>query len=688
MPLLGGAYWGYAQSFPAQGAEGQDSVKTKTTPTDSAWAKVKPRTLIVDPYRVMMNYRFRTMREVDIARVVYRDELEKVDGFIQSLGQIGKPYKRYRWGGASEFYDNRHFHNLLTGAEDVYTVNPETEVLYHDTRTPYVNVQYGQGKQELASLEVTVSQNVSPLLNFTLNYHRRQSTGPYTDNTTDHYNVYLSAYGHSPDEKYVAFANIGTNSLKDNMNGGVAQVYDYDQSFFKRQQPVSLTDAQLTRKYKDFYFKHYYRLSNDTMDTPHRLTFFNSVMRDAQVQQFTDSLIGTSTFSFAYPIYPTADSTFFRELSEVRRWKYAEGIGYRYSGFSFEMNHRLEVNNERLNLVKGDRNFVMNRFTPTLKGELEYRPLRFSVRGEYDLRRISTNFFEPGYYASGDIFINLGKFQLNYKEKVPGEKLSKQDSVTVIVEHRPFSVFGSYLYNQQNPTFLQAFYPAGKYNSLLSDRNLANQVFAHQKVGLAVWGKDIKGQTRVQQGNLLSVAAFQSQTNRMILYDTTMTLTQLGAAQYVRWQGIEAKFRLHLGKFSIENQTILQQPTTNLPDSQASWYTNSQPPLYGKAGVYYENQDLKIAAVLRAGVECYYHFGYRGWLFDPASQQFYAQATYDMPGYPRIDLVFSTQIKRTYLYFRAVNVAEGFPIVGYYTTPFYPMLDRTIMFGVTWPFFD
>lgn len=678
----------FAQTQPGQGGEGMDSVKTKTTAIDSAWAKIKPRTQLVSPYRVMMNYRFRTQREEYIARVVYRDELEKVNGFIQSLGQIGKPYKRYLWGASADLYNNRHFHNLLTGAEDVYTVNPETEVLYHDTRTPYVNVQYGQGKQELASLEVTISQNVTPLLNFTLNYHRRQSTGPYTDNITDHYNAYLSAYGHSPDEKYVAFANLGTNSLKDQMNGGVAQVYDYDQSFFKRQQPVSLTDAQLARRYKDLYFKQFYRLSNDTMDTPHRLTFFNSVMRDVQRLEYSDSLLPTAVFSYTYPIYPTLDTTFIRESSIVKRWNYAEGMSYRYVGFDFEMNHRLELVNERLNFVKGDQNFVMNRFTPTLKGEIEYRPLRFSVRGEYDLRRISTNFFEPGYYAAGDVYVNLGKFQLNYQEKVPGDKLGGPDSVTVIVEHRPLSLFGSYLYNQQNPTLLQAFFPASDGNSFLSDRNLSNQTLVHQKVGLALWGKDVKGSARIQQGNLVSLAVFQSQTNRMILYDTSMVLTQIGAAQYVNWKGVEAKFRIHLRKFSIENQTIFQQPSTNLPDSQASWFTSSQPPLYGKAGIYYENQDLKIAAVLRAGIECYYHLGYKGWLFDPASQQFYPQTSYDMPGYPRIDLVFSTQIKRAYLYLRVQNIAEGFPIVGYYTTPFYPMLDRNIMFGVTWPFFD
>lgn len=678
----------FAQTFPGQGGEGVDSVKTKTTEVDSAWARIKPRTQLVSPFRVMMNYRFRTQREEDIARVVYRDELEKVNGFIQSLGQIGKPYKRYLWGASGDFYNNTHFHNLLTGAEDVYTVNPETEVLYHDTRTPYVNVQYGQGKQELASLEVTISQNVTPLLNFTLNYHRRQSTGPYTDNITDHYNAYLSAYGHSPDEKYVAFANFGTNSLKDQMNGGVAQVYEYDQSFFKRQQPVSLTDAQLTRRYKDLYFKQFYRLSNDTMDTPHRLAFFNSVMRDAQRLDYSDSLLPTSIFSYAYPIYPTVDTTFIRESSQVKRWMYAEGMSYRYVGFDFEMNHRLEVVNERLNFVKGDQNFVMNRFTPTLKGEIEYRPLRFSVRGEYDLRRISTNFFEPGYYASGDVYVNLGKFQMNYKEKVPGDKLGGPDSVTVIVEHRPLSLFGSYLYNQQNPTLLQAFFPAGDGNNFVSNRNLANQTLVHQKVGIALWGKDIKGNARVQQGNLLSLAVFQSQTNGMILYDTSMVLTQLGPAEYVNWKGVEAKFRIHFRKFSIENQTIFQQPSTNLADSQSSWFTQSQPPLYGKTGFYYENQDLKIASILRAGIECYYHLGYKGWLFDPASQQFYPQTSYDMPGYPRIDIVFSTQIKRAYLYLRAVNVMEGFPIVGYYTTPFYPMLDRTIMFGVTWPFFD
>ena len=210
----------------------------------------------------------------------------------------------------------------------------------------------------------------------------------------------------------------------------------------------------------------------------------------------------------------------------------------------------------------------------------------------------------------------------------------------------------------------------------------------HAKAGILFRGKDHKGSQHVILGNSISLSAFTSQTNRMIYYDTAMVLSQMLAPEYMQWQGLEAKFRVHFGNFSIENQTVWQKPSTNLADSIGSWFVESQPEFYGKAGFYYENQDLKIASVIRAGVECYYQAGFKGWLFDPASQQFYPQNSYQMPGYPRIDIVFATQIKRAYLFIRAINVAEGFPNAGYFTTPFYPMLDRTVMFGVTWPFFD
>lgn len=670
----------------------KENPRPNTTKEDSALIQaiknVDPQTMYVYPSLVKANLYFRDEVKFDISKIPFRDEIEHTNGFSQILGQIGKPYRRFFNGAPSEFYDSEYHRNLINGAENVYIVNPETQVKYYDTRTPFVNVDFGQGKNELASLEITASQNISPFVNVTLDYHRRQSEGPYANFFTDHYNVYVSANAHSRDERYIAFANVGFNELLDEINGGVGQLYGYDSLFDKRSQPVSLTEAVLRRKYRDMYFNQFYRLSNDTMVTPHRFALFNSVLRDEQLYQYTDTSISTSLANFTYPIYPTLDTLNFFERAIARRWKFTEGVSYRFSSTSFVMNHRVQITNERINFLQEDQSTVLNRFTPEAQGELELRPEPFSFGVDYNLRTFTSNLYRAGYYASADVYLNLGKYKTNYKEVIPGYKLGGADSLSLIVEKRPLSLFATALLHSKNPEFLQTYYTPYQTNLLPTDPTLGNQNFLHLKGGIAAFGKDRKGQFRVVPGNLATVSAFISRTNQPIFYDSTMALTQMAPSEFVEWRGIEARFRLHMRKFSIENSTVLQQASTNLAPELDADFVESQPWLYGKAGFYYENQDLKIASIIRAGIECYYNVGFKGWLFEPASQQYYAQNTFQMPGYPRLDVIFSTQIKKAYLYVRVVNVNEGWPEKGYFTTPFYPMLDRTVMFGVTWSFYD
>ena len=79
---------------------------------------------------------------------------------------------------------------------------------------------------------------------------------------------------------------------------------------------------------------------------------------------------------------------------------------------------------------------------------------------------------------------------------------------------------------------------------------------------------------------------------------------------------------------------------------------------------------------------------YNAMLFEPSAQQFYPQIGFQQPGYHRLDAYFSTKVKRAHIFIKMINLLEGLPDPGYFTTLFYPMQDRAMVVGVNVKFFD
>jgi Putative porin len=49
---------------------------------------------------------------------------------------------------------------------------------------------------------------------------------------------------------------------------------------------------------------------------------------------------------------------------------------------------------------------------------------------------------------------------------------------------------------------------------------------------------------------------------------------------------------------------------------------------------------------------------------------------------------FQLNLHGVFVYFRYLYLNENLLFNGYYTTPFYPMLERTYVLGVNWTFYD
>lgn len=681
---------GLAQVLPSQ----TDSLIIDTTLTQK---DVAIRTTVLDPQMLEQNREYRKKLQFHLKDLLYPDLLTRLDGFQTTLGQIGKPYRRYRYGVDASLFRNSHFHNPFTGQENIYMINAQTEVPYFDTRTPFINAYYGQGKADLAQLRVDVSQSVTPFLNLAVMYYRRNSTGVYSNFATDQNNIGVGGNFRTKDDRYHVFGNFVYQEHNEQINGGSSQQFiNYEDLFQKSSQPVALSDALLLRVQRSIYGKQYFRVTNDTTNNPHTVRIFNSVQYQQFENEFTDSLIDEEIQSWQFPVYPTlyadaflVDSSFIYEKFYSQRTIYTEGFSYKLETPFFGMNHRVGATNEIVKFEKNLRNFRQTKFERWWEGDTELRAIPFALGGDWRLKRITNNFFGPELFLEGGVRFDFPKLVVDYERKEPHE-FHPKDSITITRTHRPFSLFARAVSNDRNPTLQQAFGEGFQNITFEADRGLRNQQMTNLRAGIEWRSKDKYNDLGVTKGMHIRLTAFRSQMRNMIWYDSTMALQQFSNGVHLQWQGVEADIRLRLGKFFLESTTVFQQSSSNVQDvvDQLDFF---QPWLYGRARLYFENKDLSFAAIVRAGVEVHYHLDFNAPLFDPVSQQFYPQTETITPGYQRIDVFAGTQVKKAYIYLKLVNWNEGlfgYFLPGYFTTQQYPMRDLNFVVGVNWSFFD
>jgi hypothetical protein len=224
-------------------------------------------------------------------------------------------------------------------------------------------------------------------------------------------------------------------------------------------------------------------------------------------------------------------------------------------------------------------------------------------------------------------------------------------------------------------------------NNFVANPNFNNRRVEHYRLGVSFQGRDKWLTVGEQKGRSISLTAFNTRNFGMIYIGGPDSLKQFARTSYIAYQGLELKFRANLGPMYIETATVGQNFSSNDTLLQ-NLFEDFQPRLYTKTSLFYDNKNLKIASILRTGVDFYYSFGYKPPLFDPASQMFYPQAQMEQKPYPRLDFFFATQVKRAYIFMRVINILEGVTADGYFSTLGYPMNVRQMVLGLNWSFFD
>lgn len=696
-----------------------DSLNTDSTKRPT----IKPDTRYLDRNKLFVHLPYAEEEPgFDIGEILYWEDLDQAEGFVQDLGQTGKPHQVLYHGFSDRYRRNTGFwSNPVMGRYNRYVLDPASQVQYFDTHTPYTNMDYAQGPATLHLVKVTLSQNITPWWNVAFYLNRRQSIGSYRNNVTDHYNLYLSSNYHTENKRYWLFGNATFNDLADELNGGTPRAFNvayevvdgvirdtslfYNNAFFKGNSAPNLSEAQAKRIQKGIYLDNYYHLigyPGDTLDRAQKLTLRGTLYYQYYYSRFTDFGINVNgLLDNLIPVYPTlvVDSAHLDESYHTHLYQATGEASYTLAfGSAFRLNVNGGLRYERFILQKDSFDQPWNQTEQNVRGELTFP----GFVAQADIQQKFSNLFDAERNLSLSAALYPLRF-LGFRSGTGTEVLSDSSKVKLSPSAKsdqkshegpelwdqtsPVKLFARYDFRDMNPTFFQSYYPSRSENTYLANPNLTNQQFTHLNIGAT-----FRQQAPIlEQDTLLpmyaTVGAFFHTAKQLIYYNPKLQPRQASADEDLRWVGVEATFRLRFLKhFFLESSLTAQQSFTQATGSLAL-YAQSVPNLYGKASLYWDVRWQSWAQAMRIGVDVYSNSPYVGMTVDPLSQEFFP-TNYLIPFYPRVDLFATAQLRKVGIFARFIHANEGFPRAGYYTTPFYPGLERSLTFGVNWTFFD
>lgn len=168
--------------------------------------------------------------------------------------------------------------------------------------------------------------------------------------------------------------------------------------------------------------------------------------------------------------------------------------------------------------------------------------------------------------------------------------------------------------------------------------------------------------------------------NNYTYFDSTVTPTQLSTVANVFTLELRKRFRAW--KIFFDPQLIGQYSTTD---------QIRLPYFAGRLSIYFQGYLFKKALLLNAGVDVSYNTPYMSNGYDPITASFYLQNQNITGNYPFIDLQVSGRVKSVKFFVRLRNVNQPATFADfdpYFTTPHYPLQDRSVQFGVSWNFLN
>ena len=621
------------------------------------------------------------------------------------LGVIGSPVQLYNWF-KREDVDNAIFYSPYS----IYSYTADNLPQFN-TKTPYTELAYwgtlfANKEKEESNIRIRTTQNITPNLNFMLEYHRYGSNGMLRREDTDTRTVVAAA--NYLGKRYLMHTGYIYDRIERSENGGIVDTkWIRDTLVDSREIEVYLREADNKLKRNTLFLDQSYRIPFTFLDKEVRA----EKKAERQRKALRDSIMssGDSTAIAAYLAAEearlaaelaqadtlAADSlvmakdittAFIGHSSEysVYRKTYTDNIsddlGKQFFGDRFYINPRTSM--DSLRVMKFENRFFI-RLQP-------WKSDGIVSKLDVGLGDKLANYysFKPSDYIQGSsnviqnsVYLYAGA-QGQYRKYMEWDAFGKYNFLGY--EINDFSInanvtFKAYPFrkDRQSPLELKAHFETSLKEPDYYQQHLFTNHYRWDNDFSKISTTKVEGSLSVPRLKLDASFGYALLDNN-IYYDTLGMARQNTKPMSVMSASLRKDFQLW--KFHFDNQVLFQLSS----DKEVM----PLPMLSLNLRYYFEFDVVKNAMRMQLGANGTFTTKWYAPAYNPVLGVFHNQNKEQFGNCPYIDLFANVQWKRVSVFLKVVNMNMGWPLesADYFTAAGYIAPQRAFKIGITWPF--
>jgi hypothetical protein len=545
-------------------------------------------------------------------------------------------------------------------------------IKYFDTKSPYAEIKYYQGSRGQQSIDLSVTRNINANWNAGIDLRRIVSKRiigfvQRNDKQAENYAFDFFVSHHSKNKKYFMLASFNYLEAHNFENGGIRpdSVYDADSQTERPKRKDELFDNQLSqvwlnkqafpyrmvrsldKRYNYRVYQHYDLLKDDKLQVFYRFDYSRKTNR------YDDNLLRTNedfynTFS-AYDSRGKYDTSEIADRTDFNLFDNRAGVKGSSNKFFYAA-------------------YLKNRYVTMSQG------------GSYG-EAVKLNTYTTEWYVAGQLRRYFDTLNRSYVEAVAEQGLNSVTNKST---------------NKNN--FMGAI----------------NAFYKDFKIEVSTWAVSPTMLQRAYRSNLVSWDSslnlqhcnrfFAGYTFRKKKIDIIPSLTYNLYENYIYFNDAgtvsqttdktQTQFQPKLGlRFNLWKIHIYNEFQYNVVNTESKL---QMPPIVNATQLFVEAWLFKRATLLQVGFDVLYRGAYQANGYNPLIQQYYVTTPtggdraldYNyMNQYFVVDFFVNMQIRTARLFIKMSNLTTG-KGNGYYSTPTYTAIPRTIDFGISWRFFD
>ncbi len=541
-----------------------------------------------------------------------------------------------------------------------YYISPYLEYLvtpgnipFFNTKGPYTRLEYygtlfGNRVHEESNINATVSANIKPEWNATLQYQRYGSRGMMLNEATDVRNISLSsAY---TGKRYSAHFGYIYNRINNDENGGMTDdFYILDTTIDARAIPISLSSAGTKIAGNTFFLTHSYGV-------PIKFSKQDSSATGEGTMMLLGHSMEYNTFQRTY-----TDNI---DISDSTGRNYYHNQFYIHPTQSRDsMRTRLFDNRLFLRIQPWSPDAIVSK----LNGGIGYSMVKnYAYSPDYYLRPIDDetqgNFYM--YAGASGLFKNYFAWDAFMRYEIAGYYAGDIEiNGNVRISSYPLKGGVHLLGNISLKTQEPDYFLNNTYSNHLVWRNNFDKITETSLQGtLSI--PDWKFEASFRYALIASPVYFGMDGRPVQDGGTVNILSGYVMKNFKAWY------------FHFDHRILLQFSSNNdiMP----------LPILSANLAYYFQIEAVKNVLTVQIGADTYFNTAYHAYGYNPDAGMFHIQNTRKIGDYPYIDAFVNMKWKHACIFAKVVNVNQGWPNNDYFSALHYIRSQRVFKVGISW----